>query len=90
MICSGNPQMYRDMDPTQYDIPGTFGPYLTVPVHMYQDERYVGCGIPYGDGDSDTTISLFADYSNLYLHLANEYHFYFAYQLVEVTNGELA
>ena len=92
MICSGSPQMYRDVNSSEhsYNFPGTFGPYLSVNVYMYQNERYVGCGIPYGDGDSDTTISLFVDYSDLHLHLHNQYHFYFAYQLIEVTNGEMA
>ena len=91
MICADYPKMYRGISPNSgYNLPGTFGPYEAVSVSMYQDGRYAGCGVPYGDGDSDTTISLFVEYNNLGLHTHNEYYFHFAYQLVEVTNGDLA
>ena len=91
MICHYNPQMYRNIpSPYTEDFPGSFGPNYMVSVYMYEDERYAGCNLPHGDGTSDTTISLFVEYSDLGLSYANEYRFYFTYQLVEVTNGELA
>ena len=89
MTCPAGPQLYRHST-TDYNLPGNFGPYNAVSVYMYDEGKYVSCTVPSGDGDSDTAISLFVRYGDLALSSTDEYHFYFMYQLVEVTNGELA
>ena len=59
-------------------------------VYMYFDEIRIGCGIPYGDEEYSTTISFSIRSYQLDLQYSDGYSFYFAYQLAEVTNGELA
>ena len=80
MICSEEPVMYRVVN----DYQQSFG------VYMHFDEIHIDCGIPYGDEEHSTTISFSVRSYQLDLQHSDGYSFYFAYQLAEVTNGELA